>query len=192
MKKFLAILLLALLAFSGCSFFEKETKNEQPTEVNADTILDNQIFTEAVGSGDIVKCDKILDKTKKEECKNVLESDSLTAKAIAELDKSSCKKIEMERYRDYCEEIVDAKSAEKEEGEKAAEKAKEQEALRVKTEQEAQDKGNASICEQIETKADMYSCKYNVISNKAIDENDPTLCENIEELSLVEACKLLF
>ena len=75
---------------------------------------------------------------------------------------------------------------------KAVEKAKEQETLRVKTEQEAYDKGNASICEQIETKADMYSCKYNVISNKAIGENDPTLCENIEELSLVEACKLLF
>jgi len=76
MKKFLAILLLATLVLSGCSLFEKkETAPQTTQEVNADSILDNQIYEQAVNNNDPGACSRILDEAKKEECKNVVESD---------------------------------------------------------------------------------------------------------------------
>lgn len=187
MKKFLAILLLALLAFSGCSLFEKEEEETQaePETVNADTILDNQIYEQAVNASDKETCNKILDASKKEECGNVVNALLLTNKATEELNDDYCGDIKIERYEENCNESVKGLVDKKEEQEVLEKKNLEE----LEIAQEAMNKKDATICEGIEDKDTMYTCKLNVTVNKALQDKNPELCSQIGEEQYVEECE---
>jgi proteasome lid subunit RPN8/RPN11 len=189
MKKLLAIFVLALLAFSACDLFEKEEKeNEPPAEVNADTILDNQIYEQAVGSNDLETCDRILGETKKEECKDVVNAAVLTQKALEEMDDDVCDGIKLDRYKENCEALIADEENRLELAEKEAKASEEMLAI----EQEAVDKGDYKICDKIEDQNKVYICRFNVIANKAISANDKTLCKEIGEENLIKECEKSF
>jgi len=190
MKKLLAISLLAILSLSACGLFEKE-ENAQPEilpEINADTLLDNQIYENAVIEKDSGSCAKILNETKKKECENVVDAMNLTDKAVQKADDSYCDNIKLERYLENCEELVRANAERKELNEKAEQKDKEN----LNAEQEAVDNGDPVFCEKITDESRKNACKYNVLANQAIEKNDKTLCKNIGSEPLIANCEKQF
>src|SRR3989338_10099948 len=173
MKKLL-IPTLATLFFAACGAAQTPT-----TEVNADSVLDDQLFQEATSSNNLAKCDEIDAAAKKEECKTVVNSFLLTAEALEKLDASLCKDITEDRYRENCEISVSSKIEEIEEYEKAVKEVENKDKERLAIETEAVEKGDPKICESITDENQMYSCKYNIIVNKAITQNDASLCDEI-------------
>lgn len=181
MKRFLIPISALFLAACGAA--------EAPTEVNSDTVLDDKLFQEATTANDLAKCDEIADSSKKEDCKMVVNSFLITADAVAKLDVSLCKGIEDKRYKENCEDEVEAKVNEKNEYLEKLEKNKELEEERLKIESEAQSKNDPNICDQLTNENAKLSCKYNIIANQAIQNNNPSLCETLEEESFVTECK---
>lgn len=177
--KFLLIgaLILIAVGLSGCFWQEEEKPEQKSGEVSADTILDNKLFEDAVASNNAAICDKIKSATKKEECKTVLASFDLMARAEESKDKSLCSQIKLERYRTTCENeietlIITEKSANE----------------RLEVEQEAVDKQDPSICNKIIDQNQKASCKFNAIVDKASQKNDKLLCNLIEHSGLIEQC----
>jgi len=189
MKKFLAILLLATLVLSGCSLFEKkETALQATQEVNADSILDNQIYEQAVLNKDAGSCDEVLNAATKEECKKVVDALILTDKAVQKMDDSYCEDIKLERYAKNCEELVEGNIEREEENEKAIE----QDENNLEIEQQAVDKGDATLCDGITEESRKNACKYNVLANQALQKNDKTICEGIDAETLIADCEKQF
>ena len=176
------IVLISLTMLSGCLSGGDET-------ISADTVLDDQIYEEAVSSTNIEKCKDILNSAKENECKEVVESLEITKQAKTNADKSICSEIVLERYRENCESTVEIKINEEQEREN---QIQEREALTeeaVKIGQKAMEEEDSDVCEDIEDTNQKTSCKYNVIANQAIKENDPSLCEAIGDESSIEVCK---
>lgn len=189
MKKFLAILLLALLAFSGCSLFEKEETKAEPAELNSATVLDNEAYKWATSDKNVELCANISDTAKKDECIRVVDALVLTDKAIAELNDDICGEIEIEDYEKNCDAVVKSKLGQKKmEEEKIAELQKDEEE-RAGIEKEAIEKKDPKICDEIEDENQKSSCKYNVIVNIAIEQKDAKQCEAIESKDMVTECE---
>lgn len=191
--KFLIIGAIALTAIilSGCFWQEgkEEKKPEQKSEeINADTILDNKLFEDAVSSNDASRCEEIKSSVKKGECKITLQSLDLMRKAAELKDKSLCSQIKLERYKTTCEiNIVKLIAAEKAEQEKE-EELKKQDEERLKTEQEAVEQQNPAICDKISDLNHKSTCKFNAIINKAHEEKNPELCKQIGEEDRIKQC----
>lgn len=186
MKKFIP-LAFALVVFSACSSGGDQAS--EPVTINADTVLDDQMFSSATTSKNLEKCGQISNADRQDECKMVVESLLTTDEAVAELDSSLCEDIEDERYRENCVSNVEEIIADKEAQEKAAQEAAKKEEERVAIESEAITEGDADICNDIEDENQKYSCRYNVLANQAAQKNDPSLCDEIGDESFVEECK---
>lgn len=181
-------MLIAAFIFSGCALFQKDNQEEEKPVanenqvINADTVLDNQMFEAAVRGKDLASCDGIKDSAKKEECKTTVTDLTLTEKAFNKLDKSICNGIKNERYKENCKATIENEIAKKDKLAKADEK-------RLSIEQDAINKGNADICNDIEDENQKYSCRYNVIVNQAESKKDPSLCDKIGKESFIKQCK---
>lgn len=186
MKKFLAILLLALLAFSGCSLFGKEGAPEPQAaqEISADSILDNQIYEQAVNASDLEACDRILEEGKKEECKSVINGTLLTQKAVEKMDSDMCDEIKLERYKENCEALIASENDRLEEQEEEIAQTESYNEIGL----EAAETGDVEKCDKIDEENTKYSCRYNVLANKAVTEKNKELCGQIGEETLIEQC----
>jgi len=182
----LASCLFATVIFSGCDSSKKEEAqvSQLAPEISADSILDNQIFKQAVNSNDPKGCANILDEKKKEECANVINDTLLTQKAIEDMDEDTCDGIKLERYKDQCMENVKAKLALKEEKEQIEKKAIED----MGKSQEATDKGDYTICDEVGDESVRNTCKLNILVNKAIAEKNISLCEQIGVEQYIQEC----
>ncbi len=188
MKKLLVSGLISALFISGCGWFT-ETAQIPEKATNADTVLNQEIYDWAVSEKQQDKCAGISDAGIRQECEDVIEGLILTDKAVETLDKSLCGDIALQDYEDNCDEKVAFEITKEEEKNAAEEQAQKDEENRVELEQEAIDKSDASICDDMKSEEEMYSCKYNVLANKAYAKNNPTICEEIGEESRVEECK---
>ena len=190
MKKLsiLVLLLTSITLLSGC-FYNTEETPAAPTEVNADTLLDDQLYESAVRGDNAGKCDLISEAAKAGECKKVVTANLLTAKAVAEMDDDACGDIELARYEKVCELRVEETIASTEAAEKEIEAFKESDQNRMKIETEAMIKKDYTICAQISDENDMVTCKWNVITKEVITQEDNSLCKKIgrdEEVTLCE------
>lgn len=151
----IALAIFSAIFLAACFGNEQEDDVPQPEsqEINADTILDNKLFEEAVNSNDASKCDAIKASLKKDECKIVLQSLDLMGKAAQSKDKSLCVQIKLERYKTLCENNV----------EKAIAEEKEEETTQS-IEQEAIKKQDPNLCDQIKDENQKAACKFNVTS----------------------------
>lgn len=186
MKKLL-IPTISVLFLAACG--AANAPADAPVEVNSDTVLDDNLFQEATSSKNLAKCDEILDSGKKEECKMVVNSFLITADAVAKLDGSLCKEITDGRYKENCENLVNDTIADKGEYEKKLEDAKKLEEEVLAIESKAIQNGDADICNDITDSNQKYSCRYNVIANIAISEENPSLCDEIGESERIAKCK---
>lgn len=188
MKKIFSILgmiLAATFIFNACVSSEDTVSKN----VNSNTVLDDQIFQNAVDSKNLESCDKILDKDKKEECKTAVGDLILTDNAVKELDKTICAKISNDRYEDNCEMRVKQLLEEEQKVEKTLEKEAEKNQEYIEIEAEAKEKKDADICNDIDDENQKYSCRYNIIVDQAITSNDPSLCDEIGEETSIGICK---
>lgn len=185
MKKLLIPISALFLAACGAA----NAPADAPTEVNSDTVLDDQLFQEATSSNNLAKCDEIAAAAKKDECKMVVQSFLTTEEAVAKLDASLCKEIADGRYKENCENRVNDTLADKGEYEKKLEDAKKLEEEVLAIEAEAIQKGDADICNNITDQNQKYSCRFNVIANIAISEEKPSLCDDIGESERIARCK---
>ena len=176
--KFLIIgaLVLIAIALSGC--FWQEEKEPAIPEMNSDAALDNKLFSDAVKQKNSDLCLKIKNKDPKEECVNSVQGLLSIDEAIKKTDAALCKKIKLERYKTTCETLVNEKS-EKEKEEK-------QQSGKVQKALDAQD---ASLCDAIKDNEAKYTCKYNILVNKAEQNKDASMCDGIGFPEYIEKCK---
>lgn len=170
MKK-VAILTLMAITLTGCA-----TKTVPLTA--GDAVLDTEFFNQATSTGNIGRCEEIVDETLKTECKALVNASVDTEKAVENNNLRACNTIEVERYRTNCtnrvnENIKYAKADEN----------------RLSAENEAVDSGNIAPCNNIENEPQKESCIFNVLAKKAVDANDPTICDAIGDEEGIVKCK---
>ncbi|MBI4232107.1 hypothetical protein HY605_02645 [Candidatus Peregrinibacteria bacterium] len=162
--------LLTLAILTACS-----SNNQNSDQINADTVLDDKIFAQATANQNLSMCDEILAADRKEECIQIIEDSFKMQEALRELDLSKCDEIDFDRYKDSCQASV--KEALGEGEAKALEKEKEAEDM--SSVQAALDKSDPDLCDKAENDEVKFTCKYNILVSKAIDEKDSSLCEEI-------------
>jgi len=190
LAKVITLILAVSFIATGCNLLNKEESVSTETQVvNADTILDQQIFQRAIAEKDAKACATIKDETAKEECANTVDALALMDKAVSKLDDDFCGDIKLERYESECEArvaaIVDQQKAEK----KAQEEYEKNQAENLIIAQKAIDTKDFTICNQIKDDTVKGSCQYNVLANLAISKNDPSECDKIDDSSMRSACK---
>jgi len=189
LAKILSLIILGTLVLSGCNVVTNdEQKAAPPTVVNADNVLDQQLFQSAVDKRDNNLCNKIIDKNLKQECIGTVDSLQLMSLANSKLDNAYCNKIKLERYKDACVAQVESKRSEidKKSEEEAALKQTIEDTFNI--ESEAINKEDYTLCDQIKTD-EKLSCKSNVITSIAGKTKDFGLCEKIGEKNRIESCK---
>jgi len=189
LAKVLTLILAVTFLATGCNLLNKEESVTTPQVVNADNVLDQQIYQRAISMQDSKACETIVNESVKEECENVANALVLTDQAVNDLDKKICGKIKLDRYEDECEAKVEAILSQQKADEKAQEEIAKQEEERLKTEEEAVNTGDYTLCDKITDEGQKASCKYNAIASQAVNENNTELCENIGNEEFVELCK---
>lgn len=174
MKKLIPIFLVLFVFVTGCNF----ANSDKSLSKKGNAVLDQQFYDQATQSSDLALCNKILDKDMKSECASIVDAGKLTRKAVSELNIDLCKTITIERYKTACETqvqpLIDAKQADSE---------------RLTIEQKAYDQQNAKLCDQVKDENQKVACRYNIITNQAIEKKDPSLCNGIGQKDIIEKCK---
>ncbi|MBU1152211.1 hypothetical protein KJ632_05310 [Patescibacteria group bacterium] len=177
MRKLLTLSLVLFSAISLTACTIPGTSQEDLLQSSSDTSLDNRLFKEASQESNAEKCDQILDESEKKECKKVVEANDLSAQAIAKMDKSICDDIELERYKEACKIDVEKKLQQAEQRVRIADIM-----------QEAVDSKDPNLCDTIPDENQKYSCRFNILANMAIEEGNPSLCEQIGEQGYTTSC----
>ncbi len=190
MKKFFPILAaLSLLAIFGCQSQPASDKpSDQPQiedNLNADDVLDNQIFYAATKSNDADRCKKILDAAKLVECQGVVDANLKTEEAVAQLNKSLCKKISLDRYADYCNDAVSQAIIDAETSADHDQFIADQ----LKLSQETVANDDLEGCNKIQDANFKEDCIVNISLNRVVVTKDPKNCENIENQDLQTFCR---
>jgi len=187
--KVLTLILAVTFLATGCNLLNKDESVATPQEVNADNVLDQQIYQRAISMQDSKACETIVNESVKEECENVANALVLTDQAVNDLDKKICGKIKLSRYEKECEDRVGAILENQKAGEKAQEEYERRQAKNLAIEQKAVDTKDYTICNQIQDATAKGTCQYNVLANLAISQNDPSECDKIDDSSMRNACK---
>jgi hypothetical protein len=183
MKKILTMALISILTLAGCGLFDGGEDVAEPTvsgidaEVNADSVLDDQLYRSATASNNLEKCEKIIGERQKEECGNVVNANLLTIKAIGEMDSSVCDDINLERYKENCVE--------------KAEEMKETQNLdenKITMTEKAIEEQDVSYCDEISDTNYKSECLYNFYMSEEYVKTDSSVCESIENNTIKELC----
>lgn len=173
MKKLIPIFLI-LSVFAGCN----SATPEKSLSTAGDKALDQKFYDQAVQANDANLCNQILDTAMKTECAGIANAGKITQQAVASVDITLCKKIDLARYKTACESqvqpLVDSKQADLD---------------RLNIEQQAVNKQDPKLCDQIKDENQKSACKYNILANQAAAKKDPSLCNGIGLKDMVMKCK---
>mgnify|MGYP006869417810 CR=1 FL=1 len=189
LAKVLTLILAVTFLATGCNLLNKEESVTTPQIVNADNVLDQQIYQRAISMQDSKACETIVNESVKEECENVTNALVLTDQAVNDLDKKICGKIKLDRYEDECEAKVEAILAQQKADEKAQEEVAKQEEERLEIADKAMENNDYTLCETIEDNNQKKACKFNVIINIVNETKDGKLCDEIGDDWMSEECK---
>ncbi|MBD3330725.1 hypothetical protein GF354_04315 [Candidatus Peregrinibacteria bacterium] len=191
-SKILFLILLIILTFSACNL---EDNNSEPTNdtgtsqeyTESDKLLDNELFQFASSNNDAESCNKIISEDLKNECEKTVNASIVTVQAVENRDLKLCDGIDLPRFKDYC---VLATTKEIDAYNETREKIERKKAM-SELEQKAIDEGNVNLCDQQENEDKKVTCKYNILTNQALNNKDSSLCDQIGDESLIEHCKSL-
>ncbi|MDX9971134.1 MAG: hypothetical protein RBS56_04495 [Candidatus Gracilibacteria bacterium] len=196
MKK-ISYLFVLLVLISSCSL-NKPTDNSldnsttptsTPETSVADEVLDDYYLNESIKQNDSTKCDNIIDKVKNKECKEILLSLAIMIEAVEQLSDSKCDNITIERYRNSCKQDVESEKNKMEE-EKNEESKRLMEAEEIsRILEEANQKQDLSLCDNLSDKNQKDVCYYNVIVQESIKKQDSSVCEQLQNETYKQACK---
>lgn len=156
--------------FTGCA-------PEKTDEINADTVLDNEIYKQAVESQNLADCGKILNEEKKKECEAVVEGLNLTDQAVENVDNSICGKITIDRYKENCEALVGHEEA-----------IANIEEAKVEIGQKAIGEKDHSLCNELLDENYKSECILNVLLDGSYSGTDSSECGLITNTALREVC----
>ena len=182
MKKIL-IIALCSLALTACL-----AQKEEPAEVvitNADQALDNMIYEDAIETMDVNRCEEVAEESSKNECIEVIVTFEKMEKALVNMDKTLCKDVAFDRYKKECESAVDKAIKEKEIKDKI-EQVREEDKSKNKLAVESND---PKLCDEIQEEYSKDTCRYNILVNQAVQQEDATICEQIGRADLVKLCE---
>lgn len=193
MKKFtlsIALLTISLFTLTACfGSTEEPVATPQATEVNADTLLDNQIYQSAVGQNDAKACAQIKKDLKKDECVMVVEANLLTKQALEKMDADLCDGIEIERYKENCVTQVTTTEEKAKEIEDKNAQLTEQTKTDDKYAVEARKNKDTTTCDKIVDSNIKTACKTSVTIDRATEKKDRKICESLSNPSQIETCK---
>jgi len=176
-------MIVAAVALSACSLLQVE-KTEEINLNSADIILDKIIFEEATAALDSSRCNEIITSDISKECIYVINAMVQKEKALETEDLSECESIELPRYKENC---INALNTILQEHVAALE---EQENIELSA--KAFIEGDSSACDDISDESQRNTCLYNIFVNKAKNDQDESLCNEIEKEQLVNKCKEKF
>lgn len=188
MKKFLAVLSLAVLLLSACNLFEKGKTEPESTEINSVTVLDNEAYKWATSDKNVELCANISNTAKKDECIKVVDALILTDKAIAELDENICREIEIESYEKNCKDVTESKLEQQEADSKKVKELEKANEEATEIEGKAMAEDNEDICNDIKDENQKYSCRFNILANRALLEKNVKICEKIGDKEFAKTC----
>lgn len=176
MKKILLISFSAITILSAC-------KTAEAPEINADTLLDDDLFLQATRSDDLEKCKAIKEDAKTTECKQTVQADLSTRQAVEKNDPELCKSIELQRYKENCLNSVEQKIS--------TENKEEQFIQSIKTQQKLSqrfiDTDDLKGCGSLETETFQQECQTNIYLKRAA-AGDKSNCEKISNNTAKETC----
>lgn len=182
------IILVVFSIFANACVLNNGKQTDNPETINSDTVLDDQLFETATSSNTLEQCDKILDEAKKEECKNIIDANNLTSQAVEKSDASICQDIKLDRYKENCDNLVNAKIEEKNKKEEFLETMENS----SKISEEAFLSKDVKACDEIEDLSQKNSCKFNIVANEALAANDISLCQKTLEGEWLTKCEESF
>lgn len=184
--KFTVILLVIFAAtfLNGCITKTSEKSTQQEAEVTADSLLDNQLYTEASEQNSLEKCKLISDEAKAEECEKVVNANLISIKAVKERNSKLCKSINLERYKEACNLRVKEQIAQDEEQKREQQRVNEM----TQKSQEIHDSGDVTRCKELEDKNFQEVCELNILVNKALEENNKASCNEASTKELQKRC----
>lgn len=179
MKKIYVILLQVLLIFSlsGCN-----SSSEAEQVITSTT--DQELLNEAISEKSLEKCELIEEASLKSDCKQSVEQLLLLSKAIVENNESLCSSIKLKQQKAQCE----LHFKEQKRKQLSEEKRKQEQ---EKVEQETQklvDIGDESKCGDLPV-PDRFICFDNIITNRAVAEKNPSLCDELGDQETISICK---
>lgn len=155
----------------------------------ADEILDQDIFTQAVNTNNPDRCKDIINKDVSKECAEVVEARQLTEQAMNSLSDSKCESIKIKRYKEECGKSVVEAKKASDQQESAIKEQEKNNQITLEIEQKAINDNDYTVCDEIADENQQYSCKYNVLANQAAQKNDLSLCKEIGRDDLILRCK---
>ncbi len=173
---------LCLLFLAGCgqtvsnqeaSINPLNTKTAASTEPNTNiSATDKAAFDGAVQLKDEEFCNKIIDKNYKMECVTKLQDLQYLSEAISKLDSQICSKISNLDQQNACKISVEV-------GQKEAEKSQAFSSEVEKGNQIVAGGDYSQCAKQLTNKTLISSCELNILSAKALETKDATLCNKI-------------
>lgn len=145
---------------------------------------DQAAFEGALKLNDPSYCEKLSTDENKVQCRNALQNKALLNEALATLDPASCDKISTQDLRDACKIQIEVEQ-------KFIAQSQEKQNLfqsEYQIRDQAYTKLDLSMCNQITTSGIKIECRVNVITEKARQEENPALCEELDS-EYQDSCK---
>lgn len=184
MKNSLPILAAAIF-LTACSLGPEQSPNDTSPADPAEIVqnqLDAQTTIEAINERNLDLCSAIESEEMKSDCELKVQDHIILDDARFEINKSKCEEIEQESTKLKCEGLVQTQL------DKAAETEKINEEQQLLS--DIVSKGNIGQCSSLEDPAFIKQCETNTYLQQASEQQDPSICDKIEEEDLIELCKL--
>lgn len=179
----ITLISILLFTFMACSATTEPTETTT-LPVSSDQILDTEIFAQAVQYRETEICSRVSSENVIKECIETVKSLQLIEEAETKIDNKLCAGIPLSRFKSECERRV--KQAIKTRDEALNREKKMSEMYEMSS--QAFQKSEIKTCDKIEDNNIKYACRYNILVNQAVTQNEPTLCSKIGRSDYEERC----
>lgn len=185
-KHTLAVLLISASILSACGSSVTPTP-EREAPVIQDPI-DQQLYNAAISTLDAELCEELSDPELAKTCDFEIQDLGVFELAKTDLDVGKCEAIGDKRIRALCmkevQGLVEAQNLSDIEQEKREESLNQAD--------EARSSNDVSKCDSIAEEATKSDCINNFYHNKALQENNPVLCDKLTSEEEAEICRSTF
>ncbi|MCX6734473.1 MAG: hypothetical protein NTZ25_01015 [Candidatus Peregrinibacteria bacterium] len=172
MKKTLAALFLTGVFLTACG------GSSSPAKIS---VLDDQIYKDAVSSTNIKLCDTIIGASLKDDCQQTIKDEMIKRDAITKSEISLCKTIKNKQLIDSCTIQIQATIDQKNKFNNLLDS-------RQKLTLKAMNQHDVSICNGIADSNFQQECMMNVIGDPAYASKDKSVCDLFKDKDFKNIC----
>lgn len=164
---------------------DEDKQDEQEVETTQMTESDTAAYDGAIELGDPSYCEKISVTSMIEQCKTEVNDESILQEALNEQDEAKCEGLSNKDSAAACKTKVEVTIDKQNEREERQSQVTEDEELLNKILEEK----SFEMCEQIQNKELKDYCDVGKIVQNAVDKNDTTICDQLENSEDSLNCK---